>query len=48
MKVKTSTPISIRIGEKRNVLLPHQRLDLPDALEKKLLKLHSDVLRRVR
>lgn len=48
MKIKVKTPTTIQIGTKRTTVLPHQRLDVPDTLGKKLLKLHADVVKRVR
>lgn len=32
MKVKTSTPITIRLGDKKTTVLPHQRVSIADTL----------------
>lgn len=48
MKLSVNKPVVIHVGMERTTVLPHQRVSIADALGKKLLKLHSDVLRRVR
>lgn len=45
MQIKTTKPLTVRIGNEKAVILPHHRLTIPDPIGKQLVARHPHVRR---
>lgn len=48
MKIKSTVPVSIKIGEKRVVIRPHNKVSLPDSLAKTIIEKADGKVKKVR